>query len=512
MKIIRIRAGLLIAVLCSALIASPAQSAVTPQKLYDCGVSSSILCIESFQLSTDGGASWQNLTALSDTPEHDRMTPYSFAGTSYQSPDPNVNALALLVERLEVRQDAQTPWTPNNGIQTNVIAANTNNWNSQETTWPAFDPRVTFRITVRVGDLNPSYTVGQMKEINVSTLRSTEFNTLVLQGKPVELPLIENVTQEICAGPIAVAEKVQNRMQTMTFDFHGFVDIVWNDIQVAYDGSCGYDLDFRGVPDSAYPGIYINSRGPHFYPDGSTLNIGHVEVVLPAKILGEQMGLSQDSALAGGLQSAAQYVAGVDTPVSFTVTPESDGAVRVTVDGFHFSAPTVVVKRAKAGAAVFKPINASLPRNTKRSSAQVAQIFGMNPPAKSKLVLTVAKASIRAKVCKLSGGKLVTLKQTGTCTATVKVTPPKPGAVTSSGTVTLLAGQKMSAIQIASAIGMNVPAKSKVAVTIGKTSKKLCSPSSGGVKAKVATACQVKVKVQAPAPPAYAQTSSMSVD
>lgn len=502
--------GIAIAALISSAIMVPAKAAVTSELLNDCGVASTTLCIESFELSLDDGATWSKLSAIPGGPRANLHTPYSFAGTGYVSPVDGIDALAVNITRIEVRQDAQTPYTSSNGIQTVVIAADLDTWNQPVVPRPAMDPRASFRLTLRIGDLSPTYTVGMMTGIKVDVTRSPEFNKIVIQGKPVELPHLRNQTREICAGPIAIAEETVYQFQSMTFDMIG-QPTVWSDVNVAYDGSCGYELNFTGVEGSQFPGLYMTAFGPHFYPDGQTQNIGRVEAVLPATFLSERLGLTQDSALAGGLMASTRYTPGVDSPVNFTVTPEPNGAVRVVADGFHFSAPTVVVKRAKAGTPIQKQIDAALPFNTKRTSAQVAQIFGMNPPAKSKISITVAKASTKSKICKIAGGKLVTLKATGACTATVKIQPPKPGPVSASGNVNFSAGQKMSGAAIASALGMSVPATSKVSVSINKVSRKACTSSSGGIKAKSAATCSVKVKVQAPQPPAYSQISTIAV-
>lgn len=502
--------GAIVFALCASLVAMPTQASIRSDVIADCGLVSTTLCIESFELSLDNGATWSKLMAIPGATPVNLHTPYSFAGTDYQSPVPGIDALAVNVTRLEVRQDAETPYTSNNGIQTVVIAADLDTWNKPEVPRPAIDPRATFRLTLRIGDLSPTYTVGMMTGINVEVTRAPEYNKIVIQGRPVELPHIKNQTPEICASPIAVAEETVYQFQSMTFDMLG-QSTLWSGVNVAYDGSCGYNIDFAGVGIGAYPGLYFTSSGPHFYPDGQTLNIGHVEAVLPATFLSERLGLTQDSALAGGLQATTRYTPGVDTPVTFTVTPEPNGAVRVVVNGFHFSSPTVVLTRPKTGTPVVKEISASLPLRAKRSSAQVAQIFGLNPPAKSRITLSVNRASSRAKICSASSSRLTILKKAGACTVTVKVQPPKPAPVTSSGIVDLAAGQKMSGASVAAALGMSVPAKSKIAVTVDKSSRRACAASSGGVKAKKAASCRVKVKVQAPMPPAYAQTSTINV-
>ena len=69
------------------------------------------------------------------------------------------------------------------------------------------------------------------------------------------------------------------------------------------------------------------------------------------------------------------------------------------------------------------PVQLQIAPKAKVGSGAVAASLGAVIPAKSKVTLTVSKAS--KKICKVSGGKLVALKP-GNCSVTVTVQPPKP--------------------------------------------------------------------------------------
>ena len=69
------------------------------------------------------------------------------------------------------------------------------------------------------------------------------------------------------------------------------------------------------------------------------------------------------------------------------------------------------------------PVQLQIAPKAKVSSGAVAASLGAVIPAKSKVTLTVSKAS--KKICKVSGGKLVAIKP-GNCSVTVTVQPPKP--------------------------------------------------------------------------------------
>jgi hypothetical protein len=86
----------------------------------------------------------------------------------------------------------------------------------------------------------------------------------------------------------------------------------------------------------------------------------------------------------------------------------------------------------------------SITKGQKLTKNQVASLIGASVPAKSKITMTVSKKSTKAKVCKISKGKLVVLNKSGICTVTVKVQPAKskksrvkPVAVTTKANVTV---------------------------------------------------------------------------
>jgi hypothetical protein len=212
----------------------------------------------------------------------------------------------------------------------------------------------------------------------------------------------------------------------MTFDYLG-AETIWRGVDVSYTGSCGYQLDVSYLNGSPYPSLIIGGTAPHFLPDGVTLNEGHFEAVLPADFLLTRMGLTTDAALNGGLVASAQYTPGKDTAVRYVATPEANGAVRLVVDGVHFSSPKVVMKRAKVSSKGIKVAGrpAVMTKGQKLTKKQVASLVGASVPAKSKITMSVSKKSSKAKICKISKGKLVALKKSGTCVVTVKVQPSK---------------------------------------------------------------------------------------
>ena len=128
---------------------------------------------------------------------------------------------------------------------------------------------------------------------------------------------------------------------------------------------------------------------------------GHFEAVLPADFLMTWMGLTTDAALNGGLVAAAQYTPGKDTAVRYSAIPDLNGAVRLIVDGIHFSSPKVILKRAKISSkGIFVAGKAAaIAKGQKLTKNEVASLVGASAPAKSKITMTVSKKSSKAKVC-----------------------------------------------------------------------------------------------------------------
>jgi hypothetical protein len=366
--------------------------------------------------------------------------------------NPNANALLVQIDHIQVAGSASETKTNNIQIWAYGIDRNqTMTFASMPISGLPIDSRATLKFTMRVGVLNATYSVGQVDSIRSSMVIGSEFNTLTIQGKLRQIPhfsyTIPNDEYWLRCRSTSdlAADNVGNYFQTMTFDYLG-AETIWRGVDVSYTGSCGYQLDIAYSDGSPYPSLIIAGTAPHFLPDGVTLNEGHFEAVLPADFLMSRMGLTTDAALNGGLVAAAQYTPGKDTAVRFVAIPEANGAVRLVVDGVHFSSPKVVMKRAKISSSGIKVAGkpASITKGQKLTKNQVASLVGASVPAKSKITMTVSKKSTKAKICKISKGRLVALKKSGICTVTVKVEPAKakkskvrPVAVTTKANVTV---------------------------------------------------------------------------
>lgn len=431
------------------LIPGSASSNPISTNLKACDSASNTLCLEKVELSIDGGTNWVSLGQISS--QYFSGT-YDLASTGIALENPNANALLVQIDHIQVTGSVNE--TISNNIQVWAYGVDRNQsmtFASMPIPGLPIDSRATLRFTMRVGTLNATYSVGQVDSISSSMAIGAEFNTLIIQGKLRQIPHFsytipnEEYLLRCRSTSDLAADGIGNYFQTMTFDFLG-ADIIWRGVDVSYTGSCGYQLDIAYADGSPYPSLMIGGTAPHFLPDGVTLNEGHFEVVLPAEFLLTRMGLTTDAALNGGLVAAAQYTPGKDTAVRYVAIPDANGAVRLVVDGVHFSSPKVVLKRAKISASGIKVAGtpASVTKGQKLTKNQVASLVGASVPAKSKITMTVSKKSTKAKVCKISKGKLVVLNKSGICTVTLKVQPAKakksrvkPVAVTTKANVTV---------------------------------------------------------------------------
>ena len=414
-----------------------------------CDSAANTLCLEKVEISIDGGTNWVSLGQISS--QHFSGT-YDLANSGIALENPSANALLVQIDHIQVAGSATE--TKTNNIQVWAYGVDKNQsmtFASMPIPGLPIDSRATLRFTMRVGTLNATYSVGQVDSISSSMAIGAEFNTLIIQGKLRQIPHFsytipnEEYWLRCRSTSDLAADGIGNYFQTMTFDYLG-AETIWRGVDVSYTGSCGYQLDIAYADGSPYPSLIIGGTAPHFLPDGVTLNEGHFEAVLPAEFLLTRMGLTTDAALNGGLVAAAQYTPGKDTAVRYSAIPDLNGAVRLIVDGVHFSSPKVILKRAKISSKGISIAGkaATIAKGQKLTKNQVAELVGASVPAKSKITLSVSKKSSKAKTCKISKGKLVAGKNPGVCTVTVKVQPAKskksrvkPVAVTTKANVSV---------------------------------------------------------------------------
>lgn len=401
-----------------------AESSPPHTKLKMCGVESTIRCLQEVQISFDDGGTWTQLPQMT---RNDSLTVFNLSQTAFASSDANANALYVSPDYIQVAGSDTESKSNNIQIWAYIVDSNQTIDPYSSIEGLEADSNALFRFVFRSGDLVPTYTVGQIGQISSSSTIGAEFNTLTVQGKFRKTPHFAygsaNYWSRCNSTAHETADLVGNHFQTMTFQFFG--ENMFAGVDVAYSGSCSYLLDMSYDSGSTYPTLIIQGTGPHFLPDGQTLNNGHFEALLTQDFLLSKMYLSTEAALNGGLVAQARYAAGIEA-VTYTVKAEGNGSVRLVADGLHFSSPKLLVKRSGKAPKSIKVSgkSAQLGVKVQVNKKQVASLIGASNPAKSKLTLTISKASKKSKICKVVGGKLKTLKP-GNCVVTIKMQAKK---------------------------------------------------------------------------------------
>lgn len=358
-------------------------------------------CLESISISTDQEATW---TSLQQSGGNGQI--YSLSNTGYV---PVAGESQISVNVQQMTSIGELPGQDS----TEQLYFDIMPYSNGSASRKPMNESVVFKFVVRAGDYKPSRYSGMAKNLITTYTTIDGINKITLKASPLKVAYVDNQTQTICESPISVASGSSSYFNVVALKFlnNSNAELV----NVVANGSCGSGFNLEQKFGMLYPEIQYTTIGPHYLADGFTLNTGYFEATLSPEFLSQRMLITQEQALNGGLAISAAYTSSTESPVTHAVTALPDGGVRLVAEGFHFSAPTMKIKRAVGKVSMRSKIKAK----------QIANAAGMQVPAKSKVSLKVSKASSRAKICKVAGGKLVTLKKAGNCLVTVKVQPAK---------------------------------------------------------------------------------------
>jgi hypothetical protein len=358
-------------------------------------------CLESISISTDQESTWIPLQQSGGSSQI-----YSLSNTGYV---PVASESQISVNVQQMTSVGELPGQDSTEQLYFDIMPYSNGTSSRK----PMNESVIFKFVVRAGDYKPSRYSGMAKNLITTYATVDGINKITLQASPLKMAYVDNQTQAVCESPISVASGSSAYFNVVALKFLN--DSNAELVNVVANGSCGSGFNLEQQVGMLYPEIHYKTVGPHFLSDGVTLNVGYFEATLSADFLSQKMLITQEQALNGGLAISAAYTSSLDTPVTYTITAMSDGGVKLVAEGFHFSAPTMKIKRAVG----------KVSTKSKFTAKQIANAAGMQVPTKAKATLTVSKSSAKAKLCKISGGKLITLKKKGNCVVTVRVQPAK---------------------------------------------------------------------------------------
>ena len=396
--------ALALALISSGIMATPALANGGPMPM--CSESATAPCIESFAFRGAGVSDWTTISAFtagSDTTANLRTYVFDTSGTAYSPAAGFGTQIKVSAYGLNLTNANYT------------VTVNSNNGTTQNEAngdhFKHLDPSTEVRVSINAG----AFDTRRYISVNLSRGSTREFSTS--NGNNI-LRLSAKVTRRTSGdnwnGPA-------RRMESGVFELRGTApDSVgmFSGISIDSDAQTGSAPFFQGDPSS---GFKFMAAAPHFLTDGTTLNTGYYSAVVPASFIAG-FGLTQDMVVSSGASVVADY-AGALTQLVSSVTPEAEGAVRITADGFSYSQPTITTtfngrpQSANVGSSVKKGKKATLPL---KSTQGIATSWKSTSPKTCKVIAT--KKTTKKKV----GKKIVKTvkitkwqvqgKKKGTCT------------------------------------------------------------------------------------------------
>lgn len=179
--------------------------------------------------------------------------------------------------------------------------------------------------------------------------------------------------------------------------------------------------------------LVVKMYGPHFKYDGSTLNVGALEISVPKDTITECFGGSAEE-LESSLSLTRTEGAVTDEVKEVQNTPSSSlqyrttisgGALKISVSAISFSSPTYRVKMVISPSVISTPKSETikliqLSRTSSKSASAIAALTTLKVTSGSKISMKVDRST--AKFCKVTGSSIKGLKA-GTCKVTVTVKP-----------------------------------------------------------------------------------------
>lgn len=414
-----------------------------------CGELSSLLCIEKVEMSLDNKLTWQQLESVDPGVYYDWAF-FRLTGTGFQSADPNVNVLVI---DFELKEYDESPYSSR--VDVIHLSARAENQTTQTTNFNGqpMDPRAYFKFTLRIGKVNPTAYGGNAQEVNITKTLGPEFNTLVFEGKSLPTAQFDGFQNQAtylakCKSKALLAADYLNN--SFSFSATDYLGREWSftDVSLFSNSSCGGSLIIADDPRAKKLFIYliVGASAPHFLPDKKTPNKGHIELLLTPWFLATRMGLTTESALAGGLAASTNYGGKKETPLVISVVPAQDGAVRLIIDGYHYSSPKVTIKRTSKSKKPVRVNGKSVSISTSQivSGRDLSNLMNASTPSKATFQVSISKSDKKSGICFIKKNKLITSGRTGSCTVTLKVSPGKvsgtkikPAPVYTTSTITV---------------------------------------------------------------------------
>lgn len=222
--------------------------------------------------------------------------------------------------------------------------------------------------------------------------------TLSFTASPRTLPLVDfaDPGAQFCSATPPVCTVAQSVVDITTLALQLDMDPAgaFTTFRGAYFGLDGAISGFVQPRDGSFE---VTLGAPHFEDDGSTLNVGAMQLFLPDATVESVLGLAPGSADASSI-SVTRTESGATADAPFTVTAAA-GGIRIAVSGVTFSTPTYAIS-ASAGFVPVAPVRllntrpagqvgytGTKPGDGARFELQVTGVAPANVPADAEAVV-----------------------------------------------------------------------------------------------------------------------------
>lgn len=216
-------------------------------------------------------------------------------------------------------------------------------------------PDMTVRVTVRLGTLEPSLTIGVANVADVNRSMDGETSVLTFEGSPVPVPIQAKAAD--CVGESGVAIAKPYQLYALVVFENGRdpfgIPGLSGDMLVMSNGACRLSTPVWKQDSLSFA---WEASAPHFAPDGTTVNRGFYRAFIPTTDAGMLFGLSDPKQAATSLvlefedtdfgsvsveRRVAVQKAKLDKVTKEVIRPER---IVIAFTNFQYSSPRMTVR------------------------------------------------------------------------------------------------------------------------------------------------------------------------
>ena len=210
----------------------------------------------------------------------------------------------------------------------------------------SLDSDIVISVKVRVGDMISGVTVAVGTDVVVTPVPGGEYNSVLISGSPVTVPLAKSVKD--CVGETGVSKANIRQFQMIALasndDTSGFgVEGTSGGMYVGSNGVCELSTPVWNADEKAFT---WRAAAPHFAPDGITVNKGFYKAIIPVADAALLWGLTNPNDAATALEISLTTEEG-GTAASLKSVSVKNGKIIIDVSGFDYSRPKLKITLKK---------------------------------------------------------------------------------------------------------------------------------------------------------------------